>query len=295
MKNKALIIGSTAVDIVIQVEVLPRPQEDLNAVSHRISMGGCAHNVASMLKYIGCEFDFLTPVGKGIYGELVKKRLINMEFQAIVGENDKENGCCYCFIEKNGDRTFVSNRGAEYIFKEEFFRDVNLDNYDYIYICGLDLEDDSGELILNFLENHESIAMRKIFFAPGPRLGYLPEQTILRIMKYRPILHMNAEEASFFINKFGFIENVVELIKSPIVVTLGEEGAVVYIYTEQGVRKEEFHAIKVNGVINTVGAGDGHAGAVLGGLMEGYSIVEAVAKANKLAAKIVESDKSTLI
>lgn len=295
LKNKALIIGSTAVDIVIEVEALPRPQEDLNVVSHKISIGGCAHNVASMVKYLGCTLDFLTPVGKGIYGNLVKKRLGDMGISAIIGESDKENGCCYCFVEKDGDRTFMCNRGAEYVFEDRFFSGLNLEDYEYIYLCGLDFEGDSGEIILNFLENHKSTAMPKILFAPGPRIGYLPEQTILRLMKYGPILHMNREESSFLEKRFGSLETVAELTQNHIVVTLGEDGARVYIYAEQGVSKDEFQGIKVNGVGNTVGAGDGHAGAVLGGLLEGDSILEAVMNANKLAAKIVELDESTLM
>ena len=45
-----LILGSTVIDMIVRVPHLPVTQEDLNTRSMTMALGGCAYNVARMLR-----------------------------------------------------------------------------------------------------------------------------------------------------------------------------------------------------------------------------------------------------
>lgn len=48
-KKNVLIIGAAIVDIIIDLEQLPKTGEDVTAKSTKQSVGGCAYNVADVL------------------------------------------------------------------------------------------------------------------------------------------------------------------------------------------------------------------------------------------------------
>ncbi|WP_199738128.1 sugar kinase [Falsibacillus albus] len=78
-----------------------------------------------------------------------------------------------------------------------------------------------------------------------------------------------------------YLEKGAELV----VVKLGEEGA----YFQSSAEKGYIKGIKVNEVIDTVGAGDGFAVGVVSGLLEGLSIQEAVFRGNAIGSLAVQS------
>ena len=61
--------------------------------------------------------------------------------------------------------------GAEYLFEEEWFRlferSQEAEDTDSVYVCGLEIEEKTGERILAFLERHREY---RIFYAPGVRI-----------------------------------------------------------------------------------------------------------------------------
>ena len=68
----ALIIGSACVDVIINLDHLPRTAENLRPHSHSMSLGGCAYNVAYMMRLLHGPHTFITPVGSGSYGDYVR-------------------------------------------------------------------------------------------------------------------------------------------------------------------------------------------------------------------------------
>ena len=75
MKKPVLVIGSTCVDIIINIDHLPATEENLRPSSQSMALGGCAFNVANILRQTGAAYTFLTPVGSGMYGDFVEKEL----------------------------------------------------------------------------------------------------------------------------------------------------------------------------------------------------------------------------
>lgn len=64
--------------------------------------------------------------------------------------------------------------------------------------------------------------------------------------------------------------------------------------TNDGITKVHIPAKPVENVVDTIGAGDAHAGAVIACMIEGKSLSESVAFANAMSAKVVETKGSTL-
>lgn len=310
MKQKALIIGSTAVDVIIEIEKLPRTGDDVNTKSRVLNVGGCAYNVASMLSYLSKDFDLISPVGSGYFGDFVNKTLALNGFSAPLARVEAENGCCYCFVENNGERSFVCHRGAEYVFRDEFFESVDPSEYEIIYFCGLDVatdsdvkvnsnvEVDSDVPIVSFLERaHKNCGSQfpKVFFAPSPQINLIPDEIINRILALNPIMHLNEAEYNVLTNKLGNAEAILKMTKSPLIITQGSNGASIIMPTNDGITKIHIPAQPVRRVVDTIGAGDAHAGAVIACMLDGKNLSESVAFANTMSAKVVETKGSTLL
>ena len=298
MKQKALIIGSTAVDVIIEIDKLPKTGEDVNTKSKVLNVGGCAYNVASMLSYLSKDFDLISPVGSGYFGDLVNKTLEQNGFSAPLDRVQEDNGCCYCFVEKNGERSFVCNRGTEYVFRDRFFKNINPMDYDIIYFCGLDITTNSKDPIIRFLEDSRKtydLKNQTIFFAPGPQIASMPKATLEQIFALKPIIHLSESEYGTLTDAFGSAEDILKMTKAPIIITRGADGATLITMTNNCIDEVHIPAQPVKNIVDTIGAGDAHAGALISSMLEGKSLSDAVAFANVMSAKVVESKGSTLL
>ena len=83
--KKILIIGSTCVDIIINVDHLPKTEEDIHPFSQSMALGGCAYNAANIIRQFGAPHTFISPVGTGVYGDYVRKELKQKGFQTVDG------------------------------------------------------------------------------------------------------------------------------------------------------------------------------------------------------------------
>ena len=249
-------------------------------------MGGCAYNVANILGKAGSDIHFVSPVGtQGIYGPFVLENLRKEAWSSPVVLSGRENGCCYCLVEQNGERTFLSVHGVEYSFSSSWVKDIAAD---YTYICGLEVEENTGEELVNWLE---SAPCGQIVYAPGPRGAQIPGNRTKRLMQLHPILHLNQHEAMEMAGKETPQEAARVLYQNTgrtVFITLGEKGALAYdgeLHSEKGFRTE---------VTDTIGAGDAHAAAVLFGLSEGLPVQSILERANRVASAVAHVAGSTL-
>ena len=279
--SKALVIGSTVCDVMVYLDRLPSREGDAHIHEQTWSLGGCAFNVTSVLHALGQNVDFISPVGTGVYGDFVKAELERLGIQTPVSVNGA-NGCCYCFIESDGERTFLSDHGVEYSFQADWLKEIETDRFDYIYLCGLEVEEPTGfELV-------QSVSQLKgrVIFAPGPRGLLIPKERLEAIYDLQPILHLNEAEAK----AFSACQEIADAAKilyqrtgQLVVVSLGEKGAIAYDgnwYEAAGFPTE---------VRDTVGAGDSHLGAFLAASLQGLDVEDALTFANKVSSQIVAS------
>lgn len=277
--KKCLVIGSTVCDIIIYVDQLPTSQGDVHIKEQMMSVGGCAYNVVSVLHHLKIPYTFISPVGRGVYGEFVQHHLASKGIETPVRLSGN-NGCCYCFVEENGDRTFMSDHGVEYSFSAAWLDNLNLDDYAYVYICGLEIEETDGPELIAVLEGYKG----QIIFAPGPRGHLIERERLEAVYALSPIVHLNAEEVMTLTDEDDVQKAVLKMnarTGRPVIVTQGAGGVLIYDgdFTQLAGYPQQ--------VVDTIGAGDSHVGAVIAGQAAGRPLVAAAEFGNKVSSEIV--------
>ena len=280
----ALIIGSTCVDVIINIPHLPVTQEDIHPTAQTLSVGGCSYNVAYIARLLDTPCTHISPVGGGMYGDYIAKVLTESGVPISVRVPDQENGCCYCLVEESGERTFMSYHGAEYTFQKEWMKPYCADDFGLCYICGIEIEEPTGTQIIEYLEENPNLP---VFFAPGPRLKHISKEKIDRIFARKPILHLNEIEAMALSGKEGIKEAgraLHAITGNSVIVTLGVQGT---FCIDADSSEHMLPSVPAKHVVDTIGAGDSHAGSVIACLTKGMSLRDSAAYANKVAAAVV--------
>lgn len=287
--KKNLIIGAAMLDIVMQMERLPRTGEDVYAMSQDMTVGGCAYNVADIQKHFQVPYTLFAPVGTGIYADIIRKKLEETGHESPIHSKVRDNGYCLCMVEADGERTFLTLPGIECRFEKEWFAQVDPKEYDSVYVCGYEIEGDGGEAIIEFLEENKHL---HVYYAPGPRICQIKKERHERILKLHPVLHLNEGEALQFTGEEDY-ENAAEQLfgkcGNAVIITLGEKGC--YLY-QSGVG--ELIPSQKAQVVDTIGAGDTHIGAFIALRSKGKDCREAVALANRVSAMVVGVQGPTL-
>ena len=287
--KKILVIGSAVADVIIHLDHLPRREEDVHVISQEIRPGGCGYNVCDMIRHFGVPVIPFFPVGTGPYGDFIRKSFRESTLGEPLLCSEDANGCCYCFVEADGERTFISHHGAEYRFRPEWFETLDASGIGSVYICGLEIEEPTGCHIVGWLEKHPAL---RVFFAPGPRIMKIDPSLMKRIFALSPVLHLNREEAISLTGTADMpkaLSAIAALTGSDAVITLGAGGCLC------GGRKETrlipgFPAVQAD----TIGAGDAHVGALMACMAKGMTLFDAARAANRISAAVVETPGALL-
>ena len=282
-----LFIGSTVADVVVRLPSLPRTGDDLHVLSQQVSLGGCAYNAFRAARLLGAEARLFSSVGGGVWGDFVARALAQEGIDTgLTAQGD--NGCCYCLVEPSGERTFLCDHGAEYVFRKEWFNALTED-FPAVYVCGLEIEEPTGAVILDYLETRTP---PRLYFAPGPRLCAIAPDRMERLLALHPVLHLNDAEALQFTHT-DTVEAAAQalhaLTGNDVIITLGAEGAFIHTADNQ---------VLIPGmparVVDTIGAGDAHIGAIMASEAAGMPLAEAVRYAHRLSAAVVSYSGATL-
>lgn len=280
--KKCLVVGAAMLDIVMQIEKLPERGDDAYAESQTMSVGGCAYNVADILKHFQIPYTLFAPVGSGMYADMVRKKLKAAGHESPIQSEKCDNGYCLCLVEKDGERTFITLPGIECTFEREWFEQLNVKEYDSVYICGYEVEGEGGEQIIAFLESHPEL---EVYYAPGPRITYIEKRKHDRIFALHPVLHLNEKEAKEYTGVPDYEEAAAVLsqkTENAVIITLGGEGA--YLY-ENG--KGRIVPSCKTTVVDTIGAGDSHIGAIIAMRQLGKNLEMSIGTANQVSALVV--------
>lgn len=293
--KRLLIIGSTCVDVILRLDHLPTTGEDMHPVQ-RFAMGGCAFNVAQVPKAYDVDLCFVTPIGDhGVFSDFVRAHLSNAGFRGPITVPDSENGCCYCLVERSGERTFLSVHGIEYSFHAEYMEAFAGERFDYTYICGLEVEEKTGGELVVWLEAHPDIT-GTVVYAPGPRGIEVDPDRTERILALHPILHLNEQEAQALAGAETYpvlaaAQALHAKTENMVIVTRGADG-VLWISADGSVHSAPSVP---STVVDTIGAGDSHCGAVLTGLTLGWTEEDTMRFANQVASEVVAQEGGAYI
>lgn len=292
--KKALIIGAAFVDMLMNVPHLPKKGEDVTGKLQSQVIGGSAFNVYGAVKYAGQYADLFVPIGKGIYADLVKRAFYNNQIRTILQSTKADNGWDISFVEPDGERTFLTVQGIEQLWETDWFKRVDIKDYDYFYLSGYEMEDPkSAEVILTALKSRRPDAI--LLFDASPRISNISIKIIKALLTKNTMIHCNKDEINYLmpvgVDLAGQASRIYQKTNVPVIVTLGRQGS----YYFNGTHSKVIPGMTITHLVNTVGAGDTHCGAIIAALMRGSNIRDAVVFANRLASMVVEQDSGSLI
>lgn len=302
-KSRVLIVGSAFVDVVADIDEFPISGGDTNANYKSTVVGGCSFNVADVLYKLNLPFDSFMPIGEGTMGDIIEKEFVKRSYPIHKFKNRGDSGWCLSLVEKNAERTFITFPGVETKFVESDLDELNIGQYDFIYLSGYQVDRYSNcqQFIYGLL--HKMSDKCQLVFDPGPRSSEIDPNMISLIEKHNVIYTINSSEAMLLTGASEPKTAVGEVFKrshNSVVVTDGANGAFI-------LDKNSFHdgntsqiaeqLSRINDLVelipsfkvkpvDTIGAGDSHTGGVLAGLMCGLSLSESVLLANKIASVV---------
>lgn len=294
--SNVLVIGAAVVDLVINTESLPKTGEDVIGKLEKTIVGGCAYNVRQVMHHFDVPNTLFTPIGKGPYAQFIRTEFMKRGIPVILDDDSMDNGWNISFVEKDGERTFLSIPGLETCWNPLWFERINLSDYSFIYLSGYELEGLSGDVLVQGIINKKA-AHAKIIFDPGPRAAFLSRSVLEAILRPGTIVHCNQSELSMLYStgdrhSQNFVEKAADalhaLTREAVVVTLGQEGC--YYQDQHG---NGYVSTKKVKVVDTIGAGDSHTGAFISGLTYGLSIEEACRLGNEVSAEVVQQTGGT--
>lgn len=281
-KRQLCLIGAAVVDIVTETPALPKRGTDVELTEKGIHVGGCALNIAIALKKLGVESINALPIGQGKWADIITAAMAEKGLASSLQDPSGDNGWCLALVEPDGERTFLSVSGVENNWNQQALEQLKLQDNAIIYLSGYQLSSACGEQIVTWLETLPSGI--ELFIDFGPRIGDIPKPLFDRLIKLKPTISLNRQEAEVLgmqeIN--AFVEQWHNQYGCPLILRIDSDGAL--FATQDGYGNvAPFKAT----VVDTIGAGDTHAGGVLAGLASGWELPDAILLGNAVASYVV--------
>ncbi|MDT0176534.1 PfkB family carbohydrate kinase [Enterobacter sp. BRE11] len=284
------VIGAAVVDVIADAYTLPHRGSDIELHQQGVNVGGCALNVAIALHRLGIPAINALPLGNGIWASIVRQKLADYGIHSVLESAKGDNGWCLALVEPDGERTFLSVSGVENLWETALLCTLPQPEHRWIYLSGYQLTSKSGEVLIDWLERQAQPFQLLIDF--GPRLADIGEAHFDRIMALRPLITVNRQEAELLwrerlslsapFDAQQLMAHWRQQFSGAMVVRLDSEGAGFIDDAGTG-----WIPALATQVVDTIGAGDSHAGGLLAGLASGWSLAESVALGNAVASYVV--------
>jgi sugar/nucleoside kinase (ribokinase family) len=200
-----------------------------------------------------------------------------VEAQGIEEYSNGDSGLCITLVEPNGQRSFVTQSGAEGLRSFDELKQYSYSEDDWLVVYGYELVYPTSKAAFEQLFA-SGLIKSKIVFDPGPTTSELTDEVLTWLGKNATLISCNKSE---FERLSGFVSEQCWLL-----LRKGAEGA------------ELHHAGKVVAVasgrrvpvIDTNGAGDVHTGAFLAALAAGNGLQESLELACRAAEFSIQKE-----
>jgi sugar/nucleoside kinase (ribokinase family) len=282
---RVAVVGDVMLDIIVQPTGAISPASD--TPSHvRLARGGAGANLAVALVASGCEAVFLGAAGDDVARQIFVDALESSGVTPRLERVDAETGTVVALVDDAGQRSMLTDRGANSMLSEAFVLDQLSGSFDHVHV--------SGYLVLDPATRNVATAALRDARARGRSTSIdVCSVAPLRAMSRAVFMESAARAQQFFANEDEAlnltgsedvelaIERLAEMFHE-VVVTRGALGAMGEV---EGLR---FHAEALaTTVLDTTGAGDAAAGAYLGARLLGCDPQSALASAMAASARVV--------
>lgn len=280
------VVGAAVIDVIADAYALPWRGCDIELHQQGVNIGGCALNIAVALKRLGMQADNALPIGQGVWAEIIRNSLAREGLISCIDGVQGDNGWCLALVEPDGERTFMSFSGVENQWNADWLGQLSVAPQSLVSLSGYQLASPCGELLVNWLESLQDVTP---FIDFGPRIADIPDALMTRILACKPVISLNRQEAEIAAARFKlptetrqFGNAWLATFGTPLIVRHDKEGA--WYFSQQ---EQELAAPFPVTVVDTIGAGDSHAGGTLAGLASGWTLGESVLLGNAVASWVV--------
>jgi sugar/nucleoside kinase (ribokinase family) len=297
--DRLLHLGSVVIDVVLDVPALPERGGDVLASATEVTPGG-GFNVMVAAMAQGLPVGYAGSYGSGPFAALALTALSGAHIEVLQPPKaGLDTGFVVTLVDAEGERTFVTSRGAEAALQPADLAALRARPGDAVYVSGYGLLDPGGRpAILGWLDR---LAEQNIvFFDPGPLVGTMPSDALDRVMRRTDWLTCNAREAALITGCDDPQAAARALIQASreglgrqeasregsgpragVLVRTGPGGCLVGVAgAEAPVHVPGFRV----DVLDTNGAGDAHTGTFIAALSRGTDPLDAARTANAAAA-----------
>ena len=281
MSKNIVLFGGLLLDRYFYIDRWPARGQDGFLEKEESFVGGCSINMAATVHNLGGQAYIATCIGsdktgQNILGYLEKHGLSSRLVHTIPGTT----GSCLVFSEPEGERTFLTHKGAECVFPPALAQDILSAAPAWAGVTGYYLLGDNPADIMDCLERLH-MAGTKFLFDPSPMVSEIDSEILARMVKISDILTPNSSELTPFGGESGVL--ALAATGTTVVMTKGASGGTVYT-SEQSFN----YASSPCTVVDTTGAGDSFSGALLYAMTEGYPLRQGLDLAARCAAKTCE-------
>lgn len=270
------IFGGLLLDKYLEVEAYPERGRDGLITDEFDMAGGCSINMAATFNNLGGNAHVVSYVGCDRTGREITKYLERYGFSTkYVKQTEGGTGYSIVILERNGERTFLTKKGAESRFDRELLQTSaagvpvikNIMLTGYYLLC-----DNPAGLVecLSEIKGQDGYFL----FDPGPLVRKIDPDVLRKVISMADIVAMNEAEAE----SAGFPEDASKII----VIKKGKFGGEVFNRGE----RFEYKAAAV-AETDTTGAGDSFDAGLMFGILSGMDVGSAVSLAAESAAKTV--------
>lgn len=282
--EKIIVVGSMNMDMVVKTTKIPKPGETVLGGDFFMNPGGKGANQAVAVARLGGDVAFVGKIGQDIFGRQ-SAQLFDDEGVDILGllhDDVESSGIALITVDGGGENSIVVAPGANAHLKPEDVSAI-LDKYSEANIILMQLEIPMDTVMATI--RYGNVRGIKVIINPAPA-----NLELLEVFPYIDVLTPNVHEAELLSGvKIDGIETAKQAAEKimdqgikNVVITLGEEGAVVL--TEEGFWHVESKKVTA---IDTTAAGDVFNGALAVALSEGRNLLEATTFACQAAALAV--------
>lgn len=286
---KIVCAGLTVCDLIFRpmgMEVLQR--DTSTAEDIRLLGGGDAFNVSVNLANMGEKVSLLTRVGNDDLGEYLLGKLEKLGVDTTWCKKvDIPTSASGVFIRENGERSFLSYKGACHSLIAEDFSEAALQGAEYLYIgSAFDLPELDGEGMSQVFKKAKTMGVKTILDTTGE-----PEEkdleTFSKVLKYTDYFLPSLREALRLTGESRAqeaAERFVQMGVGCVAIKLGEQGSL--LYENGNSYRIPAYAAKL---IDTTGAGDAFVAGFIKGLVNGESHNRCAALGNVAGSIAVEN------
>ncbi|MFE7393902.1 ribokinase [Streptomyces sp. NPDC057582] len=283
------VVGSINADLSVATEHLPQPGQTVRGGGLVIGSGGKSANQAVAASRLGASVSMVGAVGRDEHGGILRGALERegIDTSWVQSFSDVATGTALITIDHEGENTIVVSPGANGVLCD---RDIELarETIAQAAVLGLAFEVDDRVLLTAARIAHSSggrvVLNPSPYRTPHPDLLAMVDLLVLNELELADMVGADLAEQSWedicrvLFERFGIRRTVV---------TAGARGAIVLNHAGVGPDAQapvvRIAPITVSAV-DTTGCGDAFLGAVLAGLADGRTVVDAAHTAAAVAA-----------